>query len=102
MEKDIDFSILREIGSSVVVPRSEGDLVRINDSIFQELARDVFTDDMRMYYLEVIGRLAEDGAEGVILGCTEIPLLLSPEQIPMPAFDTVKIHSKALVEFMLG
>ena len=49
----------------------------------------------------MIQRLIERGAEGVILGCTEIPLLLKPEDIAVPSFDTIQLHCRAIADFIL-
>jgi aspartate racemase len=101
METDIYFSTLKEAGIECVIPNEE-DKETIHNSIFTELAKDNFTDTVRAKYLTVINHLGAVGAEGVILGCTEIPLLLKPEQIPMPSFDTTAIHCAAIVDFMLS
>ncbi|HEY3783370.1 MAG TPA: amino acid racemase [Fimbriimonadaceae bacterium] len=101
MEEDIYFSKLRTAGITCVVP-NEADKETIHESIFSELAKDNFSDPVRAKYLGVIDRLGKEGAEGVILGCTEIPLLLKPEQVPMPSFDTTTIHCAAIVNFMLS
>jgi aspartate racemase len=53
-------------------------------------------------YLDVMNKLKDRGAEGIIMGCTEIPLLISPDDIDILLFDTAQIHSNAAVEFALG
>jgi aspartate racemase len=67
----------------------------IHDIIVQELVRGVFRQEARAQYLDVIERLAAQGAHGIILGCTEIPLLVRPEHCPMPLFDTATLHADA-------
>jgi aspartate racemase len=52
-------------------------------------------------FKQIIGKLVENGAEGIILGCTEIPLLIKQEDVSVPIFDTAEIHAKAAVEFAL-
>ena len=62
----------------------------------------VFRDESRHYYQQVISRLAEQGAQGVIFGCTEIGLLLDQQNCPLPLFDTAALHAEDAVNFMLG
>lgn len=59
-------------------------------------------EDSRRAYRAVIGRLAQRGAQGVILGCTEIALLISPADTPIPLFDTTLIHADSAVDLALG
>ena len=58
-------------------------------------------DESRAAYVDVVRRLAERGAEGVVLGCTEIELLLGPDDLPLPSFPTTRIHVEAAVEAAL-
>lgn len=102
MERDFIASKLRDLGIEPLIPLDVDDREWIQQSIFNELGRGEFTEALRERYLSIIGDLGARGAQGVVLACTEIPLLLSPEQIPMPSFDTTKIHSRAAVEFILG
>lgn len=74
----------------------------INKSIFNELGKGIFKADTKDRYIKVIDKLIEQGAKGVIFGCTEIPLLIHPDDLSIPAFDTTFLHSKAAVEFSLG
>jgi aspartate/glutamate racemase len=78
------------------------DRERINQIIFDELCLGTFSDGSRDYYLQVIDALAEQGAEGVIFGCTEIGLLVPVESSPLPVFDTAAIHAADAVTFMLS
>lgn len=78
------------------------DRAKINQVIFDELCLGQFSDASRQYYLQVIERLAAQGAQGVIFGCTEIGLLVPGEQSPIPVFDTAAIHAADAVEFMLS
>jgi aspartate racemase len=81
-------------GLDVVVPDA-ADRAEVHRIIFEELVVDKFTEESRDTYRGVIGRLAESGVEGVILGCTEIELLVSPDDSPLPVFPTTKLHVKA-------
>ncbi|KAI4600857.1 hypothetical protein KJ359_013020 [Pestalotiopsis sp. 9143b] len=85
----------REYGLEVIVPRAE-DQDLIDKVIFQELSYNQFTDGSRDAYLKIIDELASRGAQGVILGCTEIGLLVSQSDRPdIPMFDTLRLHAKA-------
>ncbi|MBS0395039.1 MAG: amino acid racemase [Proteobacteria bacterium] len=92
----------RDLGVELVVPPPpvQTELDRI---IFEELCRGRFLPPAKDYYLAAIDALAADGAEGVILGCTEIPLLVAQADRPaVPMFDTVELHVGAAVDFALG
>jgi aspartate racemase len=78
------------------------DREHIHYTIFEELGRNVIKPETKDFYLGVIDKLVKQGAESIILGCTEIPLLISPDDVSIPLFDTVLIHSKAAVEFALA
>lgn len=89
--------ILERRGISVLIPE-EPDRAYVHDRIYDELVHDAFTPETRAGCLSVIERLAARGAEGVVLGCTEIPLLLREDQIPIPSFSTTEIHCRAAIE----
>ena len=74
----------------------------IHKIIYEELCLGVTKDASREYYTEVIRILAEQGAQAVILGCTEIGLLISQEDSPLPIYDTTLIHADAAVKWMIG
>jgi aspartate racemase len=92
---------LTEKNIEVVIP---GDEERdfIHYSIFEELGRGIMKPETKSFYIDVMHKLAGQGAEGIILGCTEIPLLISSEDVNIPLFDTTQIHSKAAVDFVLS
>lgn len=87
-------------GISVIIP-SERERQIVHDIIYGELVVGDIKDSSREEYKEIIRNLAEAGAEGVILGCTEIPLLIKQEDSSIPIFDTTALHSLAAVEFCL-
>ena len=88
-------------GIEVLVPDpAERDLV--HRVIYDELCLGVISDTSRERYREIIRHLAERGAEGIIYGCTEIGLLVSQADSPVPVFDTTQIHAAAAVDFALG
>ncbi|AVR05751.1 aspartate/glutamate racemase [Pluralibacter gergoviae] len=91
----------QQFGISSPIPDA-GDRARINQIIFDELCLGTFSDTSRDYYLQVISRLAAQGAEGVIFGCTEIGLLVPAEMSPLPVFDTAALHAADAVDFMLS
>lgn len=78
-----------------VITPSLKDREEVHRIIYDELVRGVFTDESRKIYCEIIERLIEKGAEGVILGCTEIPLLIQQEHCSIPVFDTTSLHAEA-------
>jgi aspartate racemase len=86
---------------TVVVPEEPGRTV-IHDVIYNELGRGLIREESRQAYVRIIDDLRARGAQGVVLGCTEIPLLVRPEDSPIPVFDTTKLHAAAAVEFILG
>lgn len=73
----------------------------IHQTIFDQLDRGLLLQETKVRYLAIIQNLVDKGAEAVILGCTEIPLLIKPEDCKVPVFDTTMIHSKAAVRFAL-
>lgn len=85
----------------VVVPNAE-DRERVHRVIYDELCRGVVREESRSEYCGVIDRLRALGAEGVILGCTEIAMLVSPSDSSVPIFDTTRLHAASAVEFALG
>lgn len=102
MEQDFYRGRLTEkFGIATCIP-DEAERERINHIIFHELCMGVFRDESRHYYQQVISRLAEQGAQGVIFGCTEIGLLLDQQNCPLPLFDTAALHAEDAVNFMLG
>lgn len=100
MEMDFFKDKLREQGIETVIPEAE-DRAFIHHTIFEELGRNLILPATKARYLEIIGQLQKEGAQGVILGCTEIPLLISQEDLAIPAFDTTRIHANAAIDFIL-
>lgn len=100
MEYEFYRGRLESRGLEVIVP-DEPDRTTVHDIIFDELVRGVVTDDSRRHYREIIERLVGRGAEGVIAGCTEIELLISPADVDIPYFPTTTIHAEAAVEMAL-
>jgi aspartate racemase len=74
----------------------------VHDVIFHELCLGIIRPESRNRYVEIIGGLARRGAEGVILGCTEIELLIRAQDTPIPLFPTTRLHALAAVDFALS
>lgn len=87
-------------GLEVLVP-PEDERTLVHRVIYEELCLGQVREDSRRAYQHIVAGLVARGAEGVILGCTEIGLLLRPEDAPVPLFDTGRIHAEAAVEFAL-
>lgn len=96
MESDFYPSILADHGIEAMIP-NETQKAAVHDSIYDELVHNRFTDETRARYISIIQELGARGADCVALACTEIPLLLSPEQSPLPAFSTTELHCIAAV-----
>jgi len=105
MEGTIYKSRLDKKDIKIVIP-NQPDRKLVNDIIFDELCLGKITDESREIYKRIIVELQAQGAEAVILGCTEIPLLISQEDSPIPVLDTTLIHceyaiSKAFEEYKI-
>jgi aspartate racemase len=87
-------------GLTVLVPDAH-DRRLVHRIIYDELCQGITTMASRKQYVRVIRSLAEQGAEGVILGCTEITLLIKPADSPLPIFDTTRLHAEAAVDYAL-
>jgi aspartate racemase len=100
MTQDFYKQHLFEAGLQVLIPEDEA-RAEVHRIIKKELCVGEFKDSSREYYRQVIKDLAAQGAEGVILGCTEIGLLIKQADSPIPVFDTTAIHAAAAVAFLL-
>jgi aspartate racemase len=94
MEKTFYPDALAPKGISILVPEAD-DREYVNRVIYEELVAGQIREASRAGFVAVVDRLAARGAEGVILGCTEIPLLVSEADVRMPLFDTTAIHAEA-------
>jgi len=101
MEGDFYPDILARHGIEVV-PLEESEKALVHDTIYTELTQNVFREETRRAYQTLIAALASRGAQGVALACTEIPLLLSPDDVPLPSFSTTELHVEAAVAWALG
>jgi aspartate racemase len=80
----------------------ENDRERIDEVIFNELVNGVFTEESRIYFNEVIQKLKINGCDAAILGCTEIPLIVDPEDCPLPTLDSTRLLARAAIKEALG
>jgi aspartate racemase len=95
MEKPFYINELKARGLDVLVP--DVGITNLNGIIYEELCLGIVRDASRQVYVEAIQRLASRGAEAVILGCTEIGMLIDDSVSPLPTYDTTDLHAKALV-----
>lgn len=100
MEMNFYKSRLNASGIEVYVPELD-DRNFIQQTISYELIKGIFRSDSRNRFVAICDDLVKQGAEGIILGCTEIPLLLKQENVNIPLFDTLEIHALAAVDFVL-
>lgn len=92
---------MKSHGIDVSVPDEAGRQL-IHDVIFDELCQGQILDSSHARVMQLIDKAAADGADGVILGCTEISLLIDPNRLPLPGFDSTRIHADAAVAFALS
>ncbi|MBT7464334.1 MAG: aspartate racemase, partial [Bacteroidetes bacterium] len=78
------------------------DMDTIHRIIYKELCLGTILKDSKTEYLRIIEKLIDQGAEGIILGCTEIPLLVKQKDVSVPILDTTQLHAEAAVEFAIG
>ena len=100
MQLDFYKDKLSADGIDTIIPREE-DIHYINNAIYSEMSKSLFLPETKTRFISIINELIHQGAEGIILGCTEIPLLIKQEDCPIPVFDTTNIHVRAAVEFAL-
>ena len=102
MVEDFFATRLRDgFGVEVIVP-DEGQIETIHTIIFDELCRGIVRDGSRDAYLEIMDDLASRGAEGIVLGCTEIEMLVKPQHHALPLYDTTLLHARHAVEWGLS
>jgi len=96
MKENFYSSRLLKHGIETLIP-DEKDVEIISRIIFDELCRGIIKTESKYEYIRIMNKSVEQGAEGVVLGCTEIPLLIMQEDVPYPVFDTTVIHACAAV-----
>jgi aspartate racemase len=100
MEGSLYPDALTPQGIGVLIP-DEAQRAFVNNAIYTELVSGQILSETRTQFLEIIANLAERGAQGIILGCTEIPLLVHTEDTPLPLFDTTVLHAEAVLSYAL-
>jgi aspartate racemase len=93
---------LAERGIETIIPADAADIEFINNAIYEEMGKGLFLPETKRGFIRIINDLVGEAAQGVILGCTEIPILIKQNDSPIPVFDTTAIHVNAAVGFALG
>ncbi len=101
MEMDFYKKRFNQFGIETLVPEKQ-DRDFIHAAIMNELLKEQFKADTKNRFLKIIDELENRKAEGIVLGCTEIPLLINQDDVELPVFNTLEIHAKAAVEFALS
>lgn len=102
MEKDFYAGRIRDrFGIDVIIPDAD-DRTIVHDIVYNELVLGTINEVSRRHYIAIIEKLVKSGAEGVILGCTEIGLLIEQQHCSVPIFDTTRLHAEAAVTFALN
>jgi aspartate racemase len=101
MEGPVYPETFKEYDLTASIPEP-GDRQQINTVIFHELVKGIFPDSSRLYFNEVIGQMKEEGCDAVVLGCTEIPLLVRPQEAPLPTLDSTRLLARAALREALG
>ena len=102
MEQDFYKGRLAEKHGLKVLTPDDTDMDTIHRIIYKELCLGTILKDSKTEYLRIIEKLIDQGAEGIILGCTEIPLLVKQKDVSVPILDTTQLHAEAAVEFAIG
>lgn len=99
MELDFYKNKIEEFQIEVMIPPTQKERDFIEETLVHELGKGIITEKTKQEYIEIANRLIQHGAEGIILGCTEIPLIIEQNDIAVPVFNTTLIHAQAAVEF---
>lgn len=101
MEGPVYPETLKEYGLASTIPGPQ-DRERINTIIFTELVNGLFPESSRLYFNEVMSKLKNQGCDAVVLGCTEIPLLVRPDDAPLPTLDSTRLLARAALKEAIG
>ena len=102
MQDDFISGRMKARGIDVIVPSSPAVLKELHRIIHQELSFRKVLPESKRWVIDQLQKLIKDGAEGIVLGCTEFPLMLKAQDLPVPIFGTTEIHALAAVDFALG
>jgi aspartate racemase len=100
MEADFYRGKLAEADIETLTPEKD-DREFIHRTIMDELLKSIIREDSKSRFMRIIGKLKDDGAEAIVLGCTEIPMIVKPEDTKMKLYNTLEIHCRAAVEYSL-
>lgn len=101
MEEDFFSRKLKQQGIKTIIPKEETTRNYIQETLKNELGKGVFNAATKSKYLSIINTMIANGAQGIILACTEIPLFIKQEDVKVPIFNTTFIHSNAAIKFAL-
>ena len=102
MEMDFYSNKLEEYGLEVLIPEKEATRNYIQQTLKEELGIGFINPETRINYISIVKELVDFGAECIVLACTEIPLLINQDDFTIPIFDTTKIHTQAIVEYIFS
>lgn len=101
MEMDFYRNKLKEYSIETIIPTDKKDVEEIQDIVKNELGKGIVTKESKEKFINYANKLVERGAEGIVLGCTEIPMLIEQKDVNFPVFDTTKIHVENIIDFAL-
>ncbi|GAB3648067.1 aspartate/glutamate racemase family protein [Echinicola sediminis] len=102
MEMDFYRNKLKEHAIDTIIPSEKAAIEEIQHIVKNELGKGIVSKEAKLKFMRYANELMERGAEGLVLGCTEIPLLIEQKDFDFPVFDTTKIHVESIVNFTLG
>lgn len=102
MEMEFYRKKMLQHGVESFAPREQSARDRIQQTLKDELGKGIIKSETKQFYLSVIKNMLNEGAEGIVLGCTELPMILSQADVSVPVFDTTRIHALAAVDFALS
>lgn len=102
MEKKIFSKKLKQQNIKTIIPEKQTTRNYIQNTLKNELGKGIFSKETKAKYLAIINKMIGDGAQGIILACTEIPLFIKQEDLKVPVFNTTLIHSNAAIKFALN
>jgi aspartate racemase len=101
MESSVYMDAAATYDMACVIPEADEREI-INTIIFEQLVNGLFPEESRLYFNEVMGRLREQGCDAAVLGCTEIPLIVRPDDAPLPTLDSTRLLARAALHKALG
>ena len=102
MEMDFYRNKLESFGLEVIIPEKQETRDYIQYTLREELGVGYINPETKLKYIQIVKDLVDNGTECIVLGCTEIPMLVSQDDFEIPVFDTTKIHCDAIIKFMLA